>query len=97
MVEKKRNYRKEYDSYQGTPAQREKNNARHRDRYQYEKEHGPLPKGVDLDHKKGLSSGGTSAKSNLRPLPASDNRSFNRTGPGGKQIGSATANKRKKS
>ena len=89
MPSKKRNYRREYDTYQGTPEQRAKNNARHRARYQYEKEHGALPPGVDLDHKKALSSGGSNAKSNLRPLPASDNRSFKRTGPGGKQVGSA--------
>jgi hypothetical protein len=34
--------------------------------------------GKDLDHKTPISKGGTNAKSNLRPVPASQNRSFSR-------------------
>lgn len=34
--------------------------------------------GKDVDHKKPLSKGGTNAKSNLRVVPASENRSFSR-------------------
>lgn len=55
----------------------------------WEKQHGPIPKGEQLDHKKPLSEGGTNAKTNLRPIPAHDNESYKRTGPGGKQVGSA--------
>lgn len=34
--------------------------------------------GKDVDHKKPLSKGGTNSKSNLRAVPASQNRSFSR-------------------
>ena len=34
--------------------------------------------GTDVDHKKPLSKGGTNSKSNLRVVPASQNRSFSR-------------------
>lgn len=58
-------------------------------RYAYEKKHGDLPTSVQVDHKKALSQGGTNAASNLRAIPKKKNESFNRAGPGGKQIGKA--------
>ena len=36
-----------------------------------------------------ISEGGTNAKKNLRAIPKAKNESFNRAGPGGKQIGKA--------
>ena len=44
-----RNYRKEYDTYHGTPEQRAKNNQRKAARRAYEKAHGDLPANVDID------------------------------------------------
>lgn len=60
----------------------------------YEKKHGDLPSDVHVDHKRPISAGGKGRDmSNLRALPKADNESFDRDGPGGKQVGSA---KRKK-
>jgi hypothetical protein len=38
--------------------------------------------GKDVDHKKPLSKGGTTTRSNLKAVPASKNRSFKRTSKG---------------
>ena len=38
--------------------------------------------GKDVDHKKPLSKGGTTVRSNLKAEPASKNRSFKRTSKG---------------
>jgi hypothetical protein len=75
-----RNYRDEYDNYQGTPEQRKKNNERKRARYEMEKA-GKVHKGdgMDVDHKKPIVKGGTNDKSNLRVVTKSKNRSFPRT------------------
>jgi len=43
-------------------------------RRKYEKEHGPLPKGWDVDHKKSIKAGGSNAMSNLRARRSSANR-----------------------
>ena len=79
MPDKKRNYRREYELYQGTPEQLKKQSERHKARRAYEKAHGKLPDNMDVDHVKPLSKGGTSKLSNLRALPKSKNRSFART------------------
>ena len=68
-----RNYRKEYDTYHGTPEQRAKNNQRKAARRAYEKAHGDLPANVDIDHKKLIKDGGTNNPSNLRAVPESVN------------------------
>jgi hypothetical protein len=75
-----RNYRQEYDRYQGTPEQRKKNNARKRARYALEKE-GKVRKGdgKDVDHVKPFAKGGGNGKGNLRVVSPSKNRSFKRT------------------
>lgn len=77
---KNRNYASEYRNYQGTPEQREKNNARKRARYALEKE-GKVRKGdgKDVDHVKPLAKGGGNGRSNLRVVASSKNRSFKRT------------------
>jgi ribosomal protein S5 len=38
--------------------------------------------GKDVDHKKAISKGGTTTKSNLQPVKASTNRSFSRNADG---------------
>lgn len=62
---------------------------RQRARYAYEKKHGDQPTNMQVDHTRSLGRGGTNAESNLRLLPKKRNESFNRAGPGGKQIGKA--------
>ena len=78
----KRNYKLEYERYQGTPKQLAAQSERHKARRAYEKAHGDLPPDVDVDHKKALSKGGTSTLSNLRAAPQSQNTSFSRTKTG---------------
>jgi hypothetical protein len=82
-----RNYKAE--AARETPARQQARRDRMKARYDYEKEHGNLPSDVHVDHKKPISQGGTNAKSNLRAIPKARNESFKRTGPGGKQKGSA--------
>ena len=77
-----RNYKLEYERYQGTPAQLKKQAERHKARREYEKKHGTLPDSVDVDHKVALSKGGTSSLSNLQAAPKGANRSFARTSTG---------------
>ena len=82
MPSKERNYKQEYDSYHASPEQRKNRAARNKARRDYEKKHGDLPASVDLDHKVPLSKGGSTALSNVRPVPKSKNRSFARTSTG---------------
>jgi len=81
MADKKpRNYRREYDLYQGTPEQLRNQSLRHKARRAYEKAHGTLPDNVDVAHKKAMSKGGSPTKlSNLKAESRSGNRSFART------------------
>ena len=79
---KPRDYKKEAQ-YEASPEQVANRVARNRARRQYEKKHGDLPRDVELDHIKPLSTGGSSiSKSNVRAVPASANRSFSRTKTG---------------
>jgi len=71
MIKKKRNYRKEYDTYHKKPAQRKNNNARHRARYAMKLKPGD-PR--EVDHKKPLSKGGSNKRSNLRLVSRKTNR-----------------------
>ena len=80
---KPRNYRKEYDEYHGTPAQRKNRAARNRARYKLK----PGP-GKEVDHKRPLSKGGTNAKSNLKVTTRTANRK--------RGAAIANANKKKK-
>jgi hypothetical protein len=73
-----RNYRNEYDAYQGTPAQRERNNARKAARRKLEAA-GKVKKhdGKDVDHKNGNPKDNNTK--NLRVTTKKTNRSFPRT------------------
>jgi hypothetical protein len=74
-----RNYRKEYDTYQGQPDQIKKRGERNKARAVMAKK-GAVHKGdgMDVDHVTPLSKGGSGNTSNLRVKPKSDNRSFSR-------------------
>ena len=79
----KRNYAQEYANYDGTEAVKKKRAQRNKARRMLERE-GVVHKGdgMDVDHKKPLSKGGTTTRSNLRAEPASKNRSYKRTSKG---------------
>jgi hypothetical protein len=74
-----RDYKKEYKNYQGTEEQKKNRAKRNAARREMEKE-GRVHKGdgKDVDHKKPLIKGGSKAKSNLRVVSKSSNRSFPR-------------------
>lgn len=75
----KRNYRSEYDNYQGQPEQIKKRAERVKARRIMEKE-GAVTKGdgKDVDHKVPLRKGGSTTKSNLRVRSVKANRSDNK-------------------
>lgn len=79
-VNKQRPYKKEYEQQvaRGEHADRME---RQKARREMDK-NGVDRKGKDIDHKKPLSKGGTNAKSNLRLVSPSENRSFKRNGDG---------------
>jgi 5-methylcytosine-specific restriction endonuclease McrA len=80
MPEKKRNYKKEYENYQGKPDQLKNRAERNAARAIVKKKVGVAAiKGKDVDHKKPIVKGGTNSKSNLRLASPSKNRSFART------------------
>lgn len=75
-----RDYKAEYANYHSRPEQIKKRDARNAARREMEKK-GLVRKGdgKDVDHRQPLAKGGTNAVSNLRVVPASQNRSFART------------------
>ena len=75
----KRNYRSEYDNYQGRPEQIMNRSMRNKARREYEKVHGDVPSSMDIDHAVPLVRGGGNGASNLRRMSKSKNRSFPRT------------------
>ena len=79
----KRDYKQEYATYDGTEAVKKKRAQRNKARRMLERE-GVVHKGdgMDVDHKKPLSKGGTTTRSNLKAVPASANRSYKRTSKG---------------
>lgn len=79
----KRNYAQEYANYDGTPEIKKRRAERNKARRIMERE-GVVHKGdgLDIDHKKPLSKGGTTTRSNLKAVPASKNRSYKRTSKG---------------
>lgn len=79
----KRDYKQEYANYDGTEAVKKKRAQRNKARRIMEKE-GLVHKGdgLDVDHKKPLSKGGTTTRSNLKAVPASKNRSYKRKADG---------------
>jgi len=79
-----RDYKKEYENYQGKPEQIKNRAARNKARGLLAKA-GLVKKGdgKDVDHKRAISKGGSpTARSNLRVTTASDNRSYPRTSTG---------------
>jgi hypothetical protein len=79
----KRDYKAEYANYDGTEVVKKKRAQRNKARRMLESE-GVVHKGdgKDVDHKKPLSKGGTTTRSNLRAVDASANRSYKRTSKG---------------
>jgi len=75
-----RNYRREYDKYQGTEKQKQNRALRNKARRQMERA-GQVKKGdgKDVDHKQPLIKGGSAGRGNLRVKSRSANRSFART------------------
>ena len=75
-----RNYRAEYDKYQGKPEQIANRAKRNAARATLEKK-GVVSKGdgKDVDHKTPIVKGGGNGTGNLRAVPKSQNRSFART------------------
>jgi hypothetical protein len=78
-----RDYKKEYDSYHAKPEQIKNRAQRNKARGMLESE-GVVHKGdgKDVDHKRPLSKGGTTTRSNIVAKPKSANRSFKRTSSG---------------
>ena len=75
-----RDYKKEYANYQGKPEQIANRTKRNSSRAELSKS-GVVSKGdgKDVDHKTPIAKGGGNARSNLRAIPKSANRSFART------------------
>jgi hypothetical protein len=78
-----RDYKRENLEYNSRPEQRAARSERTMARNEAIKD-GTVKRGdgLDLDHRKPLSKGGTSTKSNLRTVSASSNRSFSRNADG---------------
>lgn len=73
---KKRNYRREYDNYQGRPEQIRNRSERNKARRKMEKVVGKEAlKGKDVDHKRPISKGGSNNLSNLQVTSVRYNRS----------------------
>lgn len=79
-VNKARPYKKEYEQ-QVARGEHPDRMERQKARREMDK-NGVDRKGKDIDHKKPLSKGGTNAKSNLRLVKPSENRSFSRNPDG---------------
>lgn len=79
----KRDYKKEYENYQGTPAQKKKRASRGRARYSLMKK-GRVRIGdsLDVDHRN--TNANDNSPKNLRVQPRSVNRSFKRNKNAGK-------------
>lgn len=78
-----RDYKKEYDNYQGTPAQIHNRSLRNQARRKLASE-GVVKKGdgKDVGHVKALGKGGQNVRSNLQAQTVAANRSFSRTATG---------------
>lgn len=74
-----RDYKQEYANYDGTEAVKKRRAQRNKARRMMEAA-GVVHKGdgKDVDHKAALTNGGKTVRSNLRAVPASENRSFKR-------------------
>ena len=80
----KRNYREEYDRYQGKPSQVKRRSSRNKARRKMKKKgRVKLGDGMDVDHKNTNPRDNNSK--NLRIVPKSKNRSFKRNKKAGKK------------
>lgn len=79
----KRDYKKQYEAYDGT-AEQKKNRAKRNAARALLQKTGVVAKGdgKEVDHKKPLSKGGSNARSNLSVKSAKTNRSFKRNKDG---------------
>ena len=68
-----RNYKREYETYQGTEQQKKNRAARNKVRRQ-----AIVGDGTSVEHVKPLSKGGKNNKSNLKIVSRADNASFDR-------------------
>ncbi len=95
MKNGKRDYKRENELYNSKPEQRKNRSERTVARNQANAD-GRTSKGdgKDLDHRVPLSKGGSSNKSNLRPVSRSENRSFSRNKDG--SLKSQTSKREKK-
>jgi 5-methylcytosine-specific restriction endonuclease McrA len=83
MTDGKRDYKKQNEKYDGKEPVKKDRASRNAARALLKKE-GVVSKGdgKDVDHKKPLSKGGTNARTNLRAVAASKNKSFARKSNG---------------
>lgn len=80
----KRDYKKEYNNYQGKPDQKKKRASRGRARYSLMKKgRVRLGDGMDVDHKD--TNANNNSSTNLRVRTESDNRSYPRNKRAGKK------------
>lgn len=77
MTDRKRDYRKEYATYQGTPQQLKNRALRNAARREFKEANpGTNIEGKDIDHKRMLDKGGTNSMSNLRVQSVKVNRGW---------------------
>lgn len=83
MTNGKRDYAREVAKYTSKPAVKKKRAEQNAARREMMKD-GKVHKGdgMDVDHKRPLSHGGSNSRSNLRVVPASQNQSFSRNKDG---------------
>lgn len=83
MTNGRRDYKKEVAKYTSKPAVKKKRAEQNAARREMMKD-GKVHKGdgMDVDHKRPLSHGGSNSRSNLRVVPASQNQSFSRNKDG---------------
>jgi hypothetical protein len=83
MTNGKRDYKKDYEKYQGRPEQIKNRSTRNKARAMLAKAKGAAAvEGKDVSHAKALSKGGKNTLSNLFAQDKSKNRSFKRKANG---------------
>src|ERR1700755_129684 len=97
MTNGKRDYKKEVAKYTSRPEVVKKREEQNKARALFIKE-GIVHKhdGKDVDHRKALSKGGSNERSNLRAVPASQNRSFSRNKDGSMKKNDGASRQRRK-
>lgn len=92
-----RDYKREVAQYTSKPEVVKKREEQNKARALFERE-GIVHKGdgKDVDHKRALSHGGTNDRSNLRVVPASQNRSFSRNKDGSMKRNDGAQRQRRK-